>query len=70
MSGRRDEFHASQMKKPMPTPPVSISAATMASHARPMPMRKPVKMYGAAAGSMILLKNSSGLSRSTFATLR
>ncbi len=26
-----EEFHASQMKKPMPTPPVSISAATMAS---------------------------------------
>ena len=26
--GEREEFHASQMKKPMPTPPVSISAAT------------------------------------------
>ena len=44
MSGRREEFQASQMKKPMPTPPVSISAATMASHERPTPMRRPVKM--------------------------
>ena len=44
MSGSLDEFHASQMKKPMPTPPVSISAATMASHDRPMPIRRPVKM--------------------------
>ena len=42
--GRREEFHASQMKKPMPTPPVSISAATIASQDRPMPMRRPVKM--------------------------
>ena len=39
-----EEFHASQMKKPMPTPPISISAATIASHDRPMPMRRPVKM--------------------------
>jgi hypothetical protein len=44
MSLMREEFHASQMKKPMPTPPISISAATMASHDRPMPMRRPVKM--------------------------
>jgi len=40
----REEFHASQMKKPMPTPPVSISAATIASQERPMPMRSPVKI--------------------------
>ncbi len=53
------------MKKPMPTPPVSISAATMASQERPMPMRRPVKMYGAADGIMIFQKNSSWLSRST-----
>ena len=39
-----EEFHASQMKKPMPTPPISISAATIASQDRPMPMRSPVKM--------------------------
>ena len=63
-------FHASQMKKPMPTPPISISAATIASHERPMPMRSPVKMYGAAAGSMMVVKNSAPLSRSTRATLR
>ena len=44
MSESREEFHASQMKKPMPTPPVSISAATIASHESPMPMRSPVKM--------------------------
>ena len=31
MSLMREEFHASQMKKPMPTPPISISAATIAS---------------------------------------
>jgi len=46
-----EEFQASQMKKPMPTPPISISAATIASQDSPIPMRKPVKMYGAAAGS-------------------
>jgi len=39
-----EEFQASQMKKPMPTPPISISAAMMASHDRPMPMRRPVKI--------------------------
>ena len=44
MSLMCEEFHASQMKKPMPTPPISISAATMASQDRPMPMRRPVKM--------------------------
>jgi hypothetical protein len=31
MSLIREEFQASQMKKPMPTPPISISAATTAS---------------------------------------
>ena len=56
MSLMRDEFHESQMKKPMPTPPVSISAATIASQAMPMEMRSPVKMYGAAAGSRIRKK--------------
>ncbi len=40
----RDEFHASQMKKPMPTPPISISAAMIASHDSPTPMRRPEKM--------------------------
>ena len=53
MSLIREEFQASQMKKPIPTPPVSISAAMIASQERPMPMRKPVNMCGT-AGSMIL----------------
>jgi hypothetical protein len=44
MSLMRELFQASQMKKPMPTPPISISAATMASHDRPTPMRRPEKM--------------------------
>ena len=44
MSLMREAFHASQMKKPMPTPPMSISAAMIASHDRPTPMRRPVKM--------------------------
>ena len=39
-----EEFQASQMKNPMPTPPISISAATIASQDRPTPMRSPVKM--------------------------
>ena len=70
MSERREEFHASQMKKPMPTPPVSISAATMASQLSPMPIRKPVKIYGAAAGTITLKKNSIGLNRRIAATFR
>ena len=70
MSLMRDEFHASQMKKPMPTPPISISAAMIASHDRPTPMRRPEKMKGAAAGSMILPKYSMPFRRITLATLR
>ena len=37
-------FHASQMKKPIPTPPINISAAMIASHESPMPIFSPVKM--------------------------
>ena len=37
-------FHSSQTQKPIPTPPVSISAATMTSHATPMDSRTPVIM--------------------------
>lgn len=70
MSLMRELFQASQMKKPMPTPPISISAATMASQDRPTPMRSPEKMKGAAAGSMIFAKYSMPLRRITFATLR
>ena len=70
MSLIREEFQASQMKKPMPTPPISISAATMASQDRPMPMRRPVNMCGTVAGTMTRAKNSIGDRRSTLATLR
>jgi len=63
-------FHASQMKKPMPTPPISISAATIASQERPTPILRPVKMYGTVAGSMILKKYSKGERPITRATLR
>ena len=48
MSGRRDEFQSSHMKKPILTPQVSISAATTASHDRPIPIRNPGKMQGPA----------------------
>jgi hypothetical protein len=54
MSLIMDAFHASQMKKPIPTPPMSISAATMASQESPIPMRRPEKIYGAAAGRVML----------------
>ena len=35
-------FHSSQTQKPMPTPPVSISAATITSQAVPTARRTPV----------------------------
>jgi hypothetical protein len=37
-------FHSSQTQKPMPTPPVNISAATMTSQAVPTAKRTPVSM--------------------------
>src|SRR2546427_3175525 len=37
-------FHSSHTQNPMPTPPVSISAATMTSHAVPTDRRTPVSM--------------------------
>ncbi|MNG39471.1 hypothetical protein D3C84_1275750 [compost metagenome] len=37
-------FHSSHTQKPMPTPPVSISAATITSHAVPTARRTPVSM--------------------------
>ncbi|MNU06733.1 hypothetical protein D3C72_2520300 [compost metagenome] len=37
-------FHSSHTQKPMPTPPVSISAATITSHAVPTAKRTPVSM--------------------------
>ena len=68
MSLMRELFHESQMKNPIPTPPISISPATIASHESPTPIHKPVKMNGAAAGNMIEMKYSPRFSRSTFAT--
>ena len=37
-------FHSSHTQKPMPTPPVSISAATITSQATPIERRTPVSM--------------------------
>ena len=37
-------FHSSQTQNPMPTPPVSISAATITSQATPIESRTPVIM--------------------------
>ena len=46
-------FHSSHTQKPMPTPPVSISAATITSQAMPIDRRTPVSMYGSTAGNRI-----------------
>jgi len=48
-----------------PGDPVSISDATITSHAMPRLSRKPVNMYGSAAGSMTL---NSILLRESFST--
>ena len=37
-------FHSSHTQKPMPTPPVNISAATITSQAVPTERRTPVNM--------------------------
>ena len=63
-------FHSSQTQKPMPTPPVSISAATMTSQAVPTDSRTPVSMYGSTAGSRMRLMIFHSLRFSTRATLR
>ena len=68
MSLMRELFHESQMKKPMPTPPISISPATIASQESPTPIRSPVKMNGAAAGSMMAVKYSARFNLNTLAT--
>jgi hypothetical protein len=44
MCGTFRLFHSSQTQKPMPTPPVSISAATITSQAVPIDRRTPVSM--------------------------
>ena len=63
-------FHSSHTQKPMPTPPVSISAATITSHATPIDSRTPVSMYGSTAGSRIFVKTFHSDRFSTRATFR
>ena len=61
-SSRIDRMMCSEMpalyschrNPPTPGRPVSISAATITSHAMPRLRRKPVNMYGSVAGSRIL----------------
>ena len=55
---------------PTPGRPVSISAATITSHAIPKLNRHPANMYGIAAGNRILISVLAFDSRSTFATFR
>ena len=57
-------------KPPMPGFPMSISTATMTSHAIPRDRRKPVNMYGRAEGIRTLNKVFMRESFSTLATLR
>ncbi len=54
----------------MPGAPVSISDATITSHAIPIDSRKPVNMYGKVAGIITLRINVQPRSRSTRATFR
>jgi len=54
----------------LPTPPVSISAATITSHATPIDSRTPVIMYGSTAGNRILVKTFHSERFSTRATFR
>ena len=54
----------------MPTPPVSISAATITSHATPIDRRTPVIMYGSTAGNKIFRNTVHSERFSTRATLR
>src|SRR5450432_3870294 len=53
----------------MPSPPTSISAATITSHAMPIDMRMPVMIVGAAAGRITSNARRSGLTSSVRATL-
>ena len=63
-------FHSSQTQKPMPTPPVSISAATITSHAMPIESLTPVNMYGSTAGKRMRVTIFHSERLSTRATLR
>ena len=63
-------FHSSQTQKPIPTPPVSISAATMTSQATPMERRTPVSMEGSVAGNRMRVNTFHSERLSTRAILR
>ena len=59
-----------QIQKPMPMPPVSISAATITSQAIPIDSRTPVNIAGSTAGNRILRITVHSGRFSTRATLR
>ena len=63
-------FHSFQIQKPMPRPPVSISAATITSQAMPIERRTPVSTAGSTAGNRIRRITVHSESCSTRATLR
>ncbi len=63
-------FHSSHSQKPMPTPPVSISAATITSYATPMESFTPVNMYGNTAGKRIFVNTFHSDKLSTRATFK
>src|SRR4029453_12745542 len=49
-------FHLFHTKSPIPVPPISISAATIATHALPIEMRRPATIAGAAAGRITVTR--------------
>src|SRR5207249_5041116 len=57
-------------KPPTPGVPVSISEATITSHASPSESRYPVNTYGSDAGTMIFVSIFKRESRSTRPTFR
>ena len=63
-------FHSSQTQKPMPTPPVSISAATITSQAVPTDKRTSVNIYGNTAGNNIRVMILHSLRLSILVTFR
>src|SRR5262249_44586406 len=63
-------FHSFQTKYPIPVPPISISAATIATHALPIEMRRPATIAGAAAGKITVTSRRHKESWRIAATLR
>ncbi|MNP86429.1 hypothetical protein D3C76_1866600 [compost metagenome] len=63
-------FHSFQIQKPIPRPPVSISAATITSQAMPMERRTPVRTAGNTAGNRMRRITVHSESCNTRATLR